>query len=225
MTKEELQGLIDSGKVSLKEGVTIDELLKPKKKLKVLMLMGPRGGGKSTYACDLNSDLECATGISSFAEGVYGTVARLTRRTTGYIKDNKNELFKLSLFTDQEVTYRDLLVMIGDGGRLVNKDMWANSLCADMVRKVLNVLVHPDGDSYTIIIDDLRYPNEYLVVEKTVKELGEKYNLDTEIEVKYINHTHATEVDQEVPSEQMVSYFFKTGFTKKKFQQYINTHR
>lgn len=224
MTKEELQELLDSGKVSLKEGVTIDELLKPKKKLKVIMLMGPRGGGKSTYARDLLKGVDGSSGWFSFAEGVYSTVSKITRMPTSYIKEHKNKIVDLDYLTKQQVTYRDLLVMVGDGGRLVNKDLWSNALCIDLIRYT-EALVNSNSPSYVAAIDDLRYPNEYLVVEKTVKELSEKYNLDTEIEVKYINHTHATEVDQEVPSEQMVSYFFKTGFTQKKFQQYINTHR
>lgn len=220
--KEMLELLVKDGLISINNNRTIEQLLNYKRKrLKVILLMGPRGGGKSTYANDLNNRTKGFSDIYSFADGVYGTVRNLTRRTTDYIKNNKSKAAKLSFLPS--LTYRDLLVMIGDGGRLVDKDLWANRLCVLFSMTSRSVL--GSNKTYTAIIDDLRYPNEYLKVEETLIELGKELNVDTEIEVKYINHTHVTEVNVEVPSEQMVAHFFRSGFTQKKFDSYISNHR
>ena len=105
------------------------------------------------------------------------------------VKDIAKDLF------DMNVKNRDLLVKIGTSMREIDPDIWAKYLMKEIHKKAN---VHP------VIIDDLRYYNEYEVITKNtgewfiinievssklqLKRLKETYPHNWEMHKKYINH-------------------------------------
>ena len=114
---------------------------------KLIGLTGPKGVGKSTYACSL-------TGfwgeVMSFAEPLRQMAEQIVPRD--YLTENKEEVIPWL-----GVTGRQILQTLGtEWGRALDSQIWVK-IAEDHLAK---------NDSSPIIFDDVRFPNEAEMIRK-----------------------------------------------------------
>lgn len=142
------------------------------------------------------------------------------------VKDIAKDLF------DMNVKNRDLLVKIGTSMREIDPDIWAKYLMKEIYKK---------SSACPVIIDDLRYYNEYEVITKNtgewfiinievssklqLKRLKETYPHNWEIHKKYINHHSESKKLKNIKYnlEINMDYYDKQNMELSKFKEYYKT--
>lgn len=147
-------------------------------KREVIAFIGRQGSGKSYQALKLKSEREFKK--ISFADPLRDVAFSVLGMTLEEGMPNYDYLKKTELYNGQ--TFRNMLENLGASIRKYDKDFWARAL-VEVIK----------GCTDNIVIDDMRYPNEYTIVKTYCITQGmdfRAYFCDYKSNVYVSNNTH-----------------------------------
>ena len=162
-------------------------------------LTGNPGAGKDTVA-DYLEDSGYQTLKESFADPIYDIVKIAFCLTEEYVRDRANKERKIPGF---EITLRQALQLIGTEmfRDMIDQDFWLKNMDRRREGFGIEILAENLPPAESIVIPDVRFPNEAIYVKKAGGTIGRIVQDGCDGEVGFKDHrseSHSIQADIEI---------------------------